>query len=137
MIGAVAFAVVLNAAPAPELPDIGARIAAAGAAEQGLQGPLDGSWVLGDTAGRLLYRLQIVDPAGGHGPLTGAWSDARGGVGTGFIARIRRTARTLRLEFTPSGRPPVTLRLRSGSPGVWSGWTIDDGARRAVILRRG
>ncbi len=137
MIGAVAMAILLSGAPAPNGADVGLRIAAAVATAQSLQGPLDGGWVIRDAADRPLYRFQIVDPAGDHGPLTGAWRDRRGGARAGFIVRIRRTGRTLRLEFTPGGRPPVTLRLRSRAPGVWSGWIIEDGARRAVVLRRG
>ncbi len=132
-----ALTVLLNVAPPPNRPDVGPRIAAAMAAAQNLQGPLDGAWVICDAAGRPLYQFQIVDPAGGHGPLTGAWRDGSGGGGAGFIARIRRIGRTLRLEFAPGDRPPVTLRLRRRSPGVWGGWTIEDGARRAVVLRRG
>lgn len=136
MIGAVALAALLSAAPSPSRADVGPRIAAAVVAEQRLLGPLDGAWALRDAAGRPLYRFEIADPAGGLGPLTGAWRDGRGGAGAGFIARIWRTGRTLRLEFTPGGRLPVTLRLMGRSPGAWRGWMIEDGARRPVVLRR-
>lgn len=131
---------VLGASSPAAPPDVGPRIAAAMTAEQHLQGPLDGAWVLRDAAGRPLYCFEIVDPVGGLGPVTGAWRDGRGvarGVRTGFIAWIRRAGRTLRLDFAPAGRPAVTLRLRGRSPGVWTGWMTEGGVRRAVVLRRG
>ena len=131
-----ALTVILAASAPPESPDVGARVAAAMTAEQSLQGPLDGAWLVHDAGGRPLYRLQIVDPAGGQGPLTGAWRDARGEA-AGFIARIRRTARILRLEFPPAGDQVITLHLKERSPDVWSGLIIKDGVRRAVVLRRG
>ena len=139
MIGALALAALLHAAPPPEAVDTGARIDAAMAAEQSLQGPLDGGWTLRDGDGRLLYRFEIVDPAGGHGPLTGAWrdmgADAPGG-GAGVIAGMRREGRSLRFEFATGGGPAATVRLRERSPDLWVGRIIASGAARTVVLRR-
>ena len=135
MIGALA----ASSPAAP--PDVGPRIAAAVTAEQRLQGPLDGAWLLADAAGPPLFRLQIVDPAGRQGPLTGAWRDVRAtttrGAAVGFIEAMRGTGQTLRLDFTPAGRPAVTLRLTRRSPGAWAGWMTEGDARRPVVLRRG
>ena len=64
-------AALLLAATTPADP-VGARIAASSQAAQALQGPLDGTWVLRDGAGRAVLILQIVDPAGG-GALSAAW----------------------------------------------------------------
>ena len=129
-----ALAALLTAPPPPGAADVGPRVAAAMAAAQNLQGPLDGSWLLRDSAGRPLYRFEIVDPAGGRGPLTGAWRDARGS-GAGFIATMRRGGQSLQLEFAP-GDGRATLRLTIQSPEVWIGRLIEGGAGRSVVLRR-
>jgi len=131
----IALAALLIASPPPAPPDVGPRIAAARAAAQGLQGPLDGSWLLRDAAGRPLYRFEIVDPAGGRGPLTGAWRDARD-AGAGFIATMRRGGQSLQLEFSSGGEAATRLRLIERSPGVWTGQMMENGARRSVVLRR-
>jgi hypothetical protein len=139
MIGALALAALLNAAPPPEAVDTGARIDAAMAAEQGLQGPLDGGWTLRDDDGRPLYRFEMVDPAGGHGPLTGAWRDMGVGAqagGVGVITDMRLEGRNLRLEFATGGGPVATIRLRERSPSLWAGRLSAGGAARSVVLRR-
>jgi hypothetical protein len=123
------------APPPPQSPAVGPRIAAALAAEQSLQGPLDGEWRLGDAAGRVLYRLQFVDPAGRRGPLTGAWLEPRRGT-SGFIAAIRWTGRLLRLDLVSGGGPAVSVSLRERRSGLWTGWMTAGGARRPVVLRR-
>jgi hypothetical protein len=138
MIGALALAGLLHAAPPTEAVDTGARIDAAVAAEQSLQGPLDGGWTLRDGGGRPLYRFEMVDPAGGHGPLTGAWRDMGGGAqggGVGVIADMRREGRSLRFEFA-NGGGTATVRLRERSPDLWVGRIIAGGAARTVVLRR-
>ncbi len=139
MIGAAAVAVILTAS-APQAPtDVGPRIAAARAVAQSLQGLLDGPWLLQDSAGRPLCRLEIVDPAGGHGPLVGAWRDARAGPDArgGFIERISRTPRGLWVQFRSRDGSITSLRLTRRSPDLWTGRMIEAGADRPVALRRG
>jgi len=134
-----ALAALLIAPPPPDVADVGPRVAAAMAAAQNLQGPLDGSWLLRDAAGHPLYRFEIVDPAGGRGPLIGAWQDLRDGahgVDTGFIATLRRGGQSLQLEFSSDGGRSTTLRLTRRSPGVWSGRLIEGGGAQSVVLRR-
>jgi hypothetical protein len=134
MIGVLVLAALLTAWTPPDAVDTGARIGAAMAAEQRLQGPLDGGWTLRDDAGRPLYRFELVDPAGGRGPLTGAWRDPGGGAGV--IADARRGGRTLRIDFAPAGGEPTALRLTERSPRLWTGRMIAGATRRAVVLRR-
>jgi hypothetical protein len=140
MIVALVLAAMLAAEPPPpDAPDTGARIAAAMAAEQSLQGPLDGGWTLRDSAGRPLYRFEFADPAGGQGPLSGAWRDMRGGTQggeAGVITDLRRSGRSLRIEFAPLAGPAASVRVIEVSPGMWTGRIIAGGARRAVTLRR-
>lgn len=137
MIAAVALAGLLAAAEPPAPADIGVRIAAAQAAAQSLQGPLDGGWTLTDAAGAPFYTFEIVDPAGGHGPLTGVWRDERGGTkATGPIADSRRRDRRLWLDFTPDAGGVIRLRLEERSVGVWSGRMVWNGRSRVVVLRR-
>ncbi|MDQ2859433.1 MAG: hypothetical protein M3T55_01635 [Pseudomonadota bacterium] len=133
-----ALAVLLIAPPRPDAADVGPRVAAAQAAAQKLQGPLDGSWLLRDAAGRPLYRFEIVDPAGGRGPLTGAWGDARGRreVNAGFIELLSRRAQGLRIRFRAGEEPVISLRLIERSPGAWTGRLNEGGVERAVAMRR-
>ena len=132
MIGAVALASFLIASPPRNGADVGPRVAAAMAAAQSLQGPLDGAWLLRDTAGRPLYRFEIVDPAGGRGPLSGALRDMAGAAGA--VADMRRSGRTLLFALTPPGGPVTTLRLARISRGVWMGRMAAGRTHRAVRL---
>jgi hypothetical protein len=134
MIGALALAALLAGSPPPDLTDTGARIGSAMAAEQSLQGPLDGGWTLRDAAGAPLYRFELADPAGGRGPLTGAWRDMAGGAGV--IADARRHGRTLRLDIAPPGGPATIVRLTEATPGSWRGQLIAGAAHRRVTLGR-
>jgi len=108
------------------------RVKGSIAAAQGLQGPLDGGWVLRGADGAALYSLQIADPAGGYGPVEGAWRDLRrpGAVGsTGLIDSIERTYDGgAAVRFM--ARPGVgsTLALSAGPDGGWSGRLTEDGA---------
>jgi len=134
MIGALVLAAQLAAGTPPDSPDTGARIGAAMAAEQSLQGPLDGGWTLRDAAGRPLYGFELADPAGGQGPLTGAWRDPGGAAGV--IIDARRDGRRLRIAFATAGGRPTALRLTERSPGLWTGRMMAGATRRAVVLRR-
>ncbi|MEO9211530.1 MAG: hypothetical protein ABI242_00085 [Caulobacteraceae bacterium] len=136
MIAAAALVGLLVVAEPPRAVDVGARVAAAQAA-QSLQGPLDGGWTLTDAAGAALFTFEIVDPAGGHGPLTGAWRDERGEAkATGLIADPRRRGRRLWFDFVPDGGAVVRLSLEERSAETWSGRMIRNGRSRAVGLRR-
>jgi hypothetical protein len=112
------------AAPPGEL---SARIAASAAAAQALQGPIDGTWVLRDRGGHVLYTLQITDPAGG-GPPQAAWL-ARGASAP--VERIARSAGRLSLAFHGER---VRLQRRPG--GEWSGVMTAKGRNVAVTMRR-
>ncbi|NGM50046.1 hypothetical protein G5B46_10545 [Caulobacter sp. 602-2] len=113
------------------------RVKGSIAAAQGLQGPLDGGWVLRGAGGVALYSLQIADPAGGYGPVEGAWRDLRrpGAVGsTGLIDSIERTYDGgAAVRFM--ARPGVgsTLALSVGPDGAWSGRLTEDGAAPATV----
>ncbi|KSB88320.1 hypothetical protein AS593_09235 [Caulobacter vibrioides] len=113
------------------------RVKGSIAAAQGLQGPLDGGWVLRGADGSALYSLQIADPAGGYGPVEGAWRDLRrpGAVGsTGLIDSIERTYDGgAAVRFM--ARPGVgsTLALSAGPDGAWSGRLTEDGAAPATV----
>ncbi|WP_158278103.1 hypothetical protein [Caulobacter endophyticus] len=108
------------------------RVKGSIAAAQGLQGPLDGGWVLRGADGAALYSLQIADPAGGYGPVEGAWRDLRrtGAVGsTGLIDSIERTydgGAAVRFMTRPGAGS--TLALSAGPDGAWSGRLTEDGA---------
>lgn len=113
------------------------RVKGSIAAAQGLQGPLDGGWMLRGADGAALYSLQIVDPAGGYGPVEGAWRDLRrpGAVGsTGLIDSIERTYDGgAAVRFM--ARPGVgsTLALSVGPDGAWTGRLTEDGAVPAAV----
>ncbi|PVM73843.1 hypothetical protein [Caulobacter radicis] len=108
------------------------RVKGSIAAAQGLQGPLDGGWILRGGDGVALYSLQIADPAGGYGPVEGAWRDLRrpGAVGsTGLIDSIERTYDGgAAVRFMPRAGVGSTLALNVGPDGSWSGRLTEDGA---------
>lgn len=108
-------------------------------AAQGLQGPLDGGWKVLGPDGSTLYALQIVDPAGGYGPVEGAWRDVRraGAVGsTGLIESVERSGSDLVVRFSPRGGPPAVLTLSPSGSTRWSGNLFDAGANQPVIAER-
>jgi hypothetical protein len=108
-------------------------------AAQALQGPLDGRWTLYDAGGRALYAIQIVDPAGGGGPLQAAWRDPRDSRATGalgVVSDIARTGGALRLSFAGHGGVGATLVLRQDRHGGWSGRMVESGNAMRVTLRR-
>lgn len=108
-------------------------------AAQGLQGPLDGGWKISDPAGTVLYTLQIVDPAGGNGPVEGAWRDVRrpGAVGsTGLIESVESAGERLVVRFsTPMGQASM-LTLQPDDATRWSGALYEAGASRMVVADR-
>lgn len=117
------------------------RVKGSIAAAQGLQGPLDGGWILRGADGVALYSLQIADPAGGYGPVEGAWRDLRrpGAVGsTGLIDSIERTYDGgAAVRFMPRAGVGSTLALNVGPDGSWSGRLTEDGtAPTSVAIER-
>lgn len=113
------------------------RVKGSIAAAQGLQGPLDGGWLLRGPDGTGLYMLQIADPAGGSGPLEGAWRDLRrpGAVGSvGLIDGIERTydgGAAVRFMARPGVGSTLTARARGD--GDWSGQLVEDGAAPIAV----
>jgi hypothetical protein len=120
----------LAAPPAPT----GERIAAAAAAAQALQGPLDGTWLLSAAGGRTLYLFQIVDPVTGGAGLQGAWRDLEG-ARSGFIDEVHCGGGRLALRFGDQGGA-IDVSLRPKRGGEWSGWLRRGDQRVAVTLRR-
>jgi len=113
------------------------RVKGSIAAAQGLQGPLDGGWTIRGADGTALYALQIVDPAGGYGPVEGAWRDLRrkGAVGsTGLIDSVERTYDGgAAVRFMAKAGVGSTLSLSGGSDGGWSGRLVEDGAAPVAV----
>ncbi len=118
--------------------DIDSRIAASAAAAQALYGPLDGTWALRDSQGRLRYVIQIVDPVPGQGDLQAAWRDpsaADRGSDLGVVDSIRREGLRLVLTFArPDG--PVSLTLAEGGGERWTGRMERQGRPISVSLTR-
>lgn len=114
-----------------------ARMRASFAASQGMQGPLDGRWVIRAGATEL-YELQLVDKT--QGTLEGAWRDPRrkgAAEASGFVEDIQRygTQLTVRIQARP-GVDPTRIVLEAGSNGDWSGQLTEAGDRRAVTMKR-
>lgn len=114
-----------------------ARMRASFAASQGMQGPLDGRWVIraGSTE---LYELQLVDKSSGL--LEGAWRDPRrkgAADASGFLDDVQRygTQLTVRIQARP-GVDPVRIVLEAGGNGDWSGQLTEAGDRRPVTMKR-
>jgi hypothetical protein len=133
-------ALTMASAPTP-LPDAAfeGRMRDSFDAAQALQGPLDGRWTLYDAGGRALYAIQIVDPAGGAGPLQAAWRDPRdlSPLGAlGVVSDIARTGGALRVSFAGHGGLATNLVLRQGRHGGWSGRMVESGKAIRVTLRR-
>jgi hypothetical protein len=120
---------------------VDARVASSFSAAESFQGPLDGSWTLVSASGQPIYAFQLVDKPGGHDPLEGVWRDLRhpatpGDIG--FIDSVVRAPETLSITFNAaSGAPAVTVTLRAGPDGAWSGTMRENGAEAPVKLRRG
>lgn len=116
------------------------RIRGGVSSAQGLQGPLDGAWTVRASDGRPLYVLQLVDKTATGRPLEGAWRSVRTDGPPGQVGLVDSIARTadggLSVRFTPRGAvAPVVLTLTQQGPG-WIGEMWDNGATRAVHMRR-
>jgi hypothetical protein len=114
------------------------RIRGGSSAAQGLQGPLDGGWVLRGADGGTLYSLQLVDK-GTAGLEGGAFRSLRQGKAgqVGLIDSVDRMADGgIQLRFTPRGQnQPAVITLRP-SGGGWSGEIWEAGSTRQVTMRR-
>ena len=112
------------------------RVRQSFAAAQGMQGSLDGHWVV-RAAGMEVYDLQLVDK--NQGTVEGAWRDPRRKGATdasGFIDTIQRSGAELTVRFQPRpGDDPVQLSLRALGDG-WTGELIERGDRKSVTVRR-
>lgn len=114
-----------------------ARMRASFAASQGLQGPLDGHWVVRD-GGVEVYDLQLVDKS--SGVLEGAWRDPRrraAADASGFLDEISRDGGRVVARFSPRpGSDQAVLTLQEAGYGAWTGELVERGERRAVTMRR-
>ena len=127
-----------DAPPTPSDLNYEGRLRATYNAAQGMQGPLDGRWVL-RVNGVDAYYLQLVDK--GQGTLEGAWRDPRrvGAVdASGFIDEIQSVGGRLTLRFKPRRNSPqaVEATLETTTPGQWSGEVTDRGDRGSATLTR-
>lgn len=109
-------------------------------AAQGLQGPLDGGWVLRGADGRTLYGLQLVDKGAGTIALEGAWRSLKQGQPAGQVGLVDVIERTgsggVYIRFTPRGAAePLILQLDPSGAG-WAGTLWEAGNTRPVTLRR-
>jgi hypothetical protein len=112
-----------------------ARIRSSFASAQSFQGPLDGGWTLSDQFGDR-YVLQIVDR---RDRLEAVWRDLRrpGSIeGSGLVDQIQRSGGDLTLKFTETKTPDLTLTLRDGGDGRWSGKLVRGDTTFQVTLRR-
>jgi len=109
-------------------------------AAQGLQGPLDGGWVVRGPDGRTLYGLQLVDKGTGGVMLEGAWRSMTPGqpVGkVGLVDSIERTASGgVYIRFIPRGAREASILQLDPAGGGWSGTLWEAGANRSVTVRR-
>jgi hypothetical protein len=114
------------------------RLRSSFASAQGMQGPLDGAWMLRAAGGRQVYALLLVDK--GSGSLEGAWRDPRrqgARDSSGFLTSIQKTGSQLTASFYPRpGAGIVTLTLRPIANGEWSGELVEGGSRTEVTLVR-
>jgi hypothetical protein len=104
------------------------------AAAEGMQGPLDGHWVV-RAGGAELYVFQIADRR--TGVVEGAWRDPRRKGATdasGFVESIQATPGQLTLRFqSHPGVDPVQVTLHAAGSG-WAGELIEAGAKRQVTM---
>lgn len=129
-----------EAPPTPVEQAYESRIRGGLSAAQGLQGPLDGGWVLRGADGRTLYGLQLVDKGTGSVVLEGAWRSLKQGQPAGQVGLVDIIERTgaggVYIRFTPRGAAePLILQLDPAGSG-WSGTLWEAGNTRTVTLRR-
>ncbi len=114
-----------------------ARIRASVAAAEALQGPLDGRWVVAGPDGRGLFMFQLVDPAT-DAPVEGVFRDLRRVVkqsDIGAIDDLTRGIGGLHVGFRGASGA-VTMDLKAGANGAWSGTMTEGGVTTMVSLRR-
>lgn len=105
-------------------------------AEEAMMGALDGQWTIAGQDGAPLLTVILNDPGGG-GPLEGAWRDLKTGKAAGLLDAASRDRAQLTLSFHRDGSPtPVTVTLRPGPGGGWSGEILDGGTRQPVVMSR-
>lgn len=114
------------------------RLRSSFASAQGMQGPMDGAWVLRTRSGETLYSFLLVDKGGGT--LEGAWRDPRrrgSPDASGFLVDIQRVGSQVTASFYPRpGAGVATLMLNPVSGVEWSGDLLEGRDRTAVTLRR-
>lgn len=115
------------------------RIRGGSSSAQGLQGPLDGGWVLRGSDGGPLFGLQLVDKGTG-GLEGGAFRSLRQGRGAGQVGLIDSVDRmfdgSIQVRFSIRGQSqPAVITLRP-SGNAWSGEMWEAGTTRAVTMRR-
>lgn len=114
------------------------RLRSSFASAQGMQGPMDGAWVLRARSGETLYSFLLVDKGGGT--LEGAWRDPRrrgARDASGFLVDIQRVGAQVTASFYPRpGAGVVTMMLKPGAGGEWSGDLLEGRERTEVTLRR-
>ena len=119
---------------------IDARIRAAAAAAESLQGPLDGAWTLVGADGTQIYAFQLVDKPSGATPPEGVWRDLRRPQtpsDIGLIDSLSRGPGTLTMSFVAqTGQAATLVVLKTGPDGAWSGQLNEAGQTTAVTLRR-
>lgn len=124
--------------PTPTDLNYEARIRGSFASAQGMQGALDGHWVVRSSQGAELYDLQLVDK--NNGILEGAWRDPRrrgAADASGFVDDIQRYGGqiTARFQIRASGARAVLTLTQQGN-GDWSGDLAEQGDRRDVTMKR-
>lgn len=113
------------------------RLRSSFASAQGMQGPLDGAWMLRSRSGEALYSLLLVDK--GNGLLEGAWRDPRRRGSTdssGFLADIQRIGSQVTANFYPRPGGGVVSVTLTSSGAAWSGELVEGRERTSVTLRR-
>ncbi|WGM37322.1 hypothetical protein [Caulobacter sp. NIBR1757] len=109
-------------------------------AAQGLQGPLDGGWVVRGTDGRTLYGLQLVDKGTGAVTLEGAWRSLKQGQPAGQVGLVdvieRTAAGGVYIRFLPRGAQDPSILQLDPAGGGWNGTLWEAGNTRSVTLRR-
>lgn len=114
------------------------RLRSSFASAQGMQGPMDGAWMLRSRSGETLYSFMLVDKGGGT--LEGAWRDPRrrgSPDASGFMVDIQRVGSQVSASFYPrAGGGVATVMLTPGGGGEWSGDLLEGRDRTAVTLRR-
>jgi hypothetical protein len=134
---AVALTLPIGAAAQEPGNPIDARVQASFDAAERYQGPLDGGWTLVSAGGAPIFAFQLVDRAGGQGPLEGVFRDLRHDAVPGDIEMVDALGRTggaLTLTLhDAAGLVTVTLH---GGDGGWVGEMRENGVDTPVKLRR-